>query len=991
MSEIISKFTSTMEEFCEVSRWINQCISNSKPLEITDLTMINNKIDALYLIAENYDKSFRTNIVNFPSDLILRVENNASILWNSIAIALKVENNQENLKTFVRCDLFATILLSIHEAIDTGITKKLRVFKCYIIILKQITKFSNSDAWLQLLKETTFLLEKWFQIIENAFSNTSETPFTEGETLEFKQLKFEYFLLNMQLTIRNGNFETAKLYESQTDIPNNIDKLDPPLLLELCQIIYNSTVDLKELKSVKCTKPGHITQQFTDSDHLEVIKFIIYFLKKALEYLSLDVKGLKGNLEYSNIRYNILLFLTDSFINFYEQLDSNIEDCQFYLNMLQNEYPKNTEPFQLAIKLCKKKVSQNQEVNIKEILMGLITSVDIYIHLDTILGCISDFAELSTSDAVIILDYLLNNKVDFDSNSDIAEKIILSRYYLTVQSKTLTIQEIISSIIKFSELIKRLIVHNFSKHIAASIITLLWNAGKKFEKEEMFNESVEFYKLCLIPLISEKYNDKIKLKRALLSAYIKSNDYKMAHNLFNEFSNEEQMNPLNQFYMLRLTFLEKNIDDTLKHLKLIADSNFDKTIDILLLAVVEIKSNSQLLLEGVNLLFQILDDKQLNDKKLSEYSIPTLAVIRYSIQLILKTHDELDLKDFLKKYSSTILSLLEKGFEFANRICIIKKIPKINVENNATLETVSVSDIEWFSSTSYNISVKGLTEPLCAQPFVKLSKKFFSLVPTNEFSFPKSFHYWFWKTRTDILEIVIEKDLIDMENIAAWKSLYQKSDFLLQNVIEKKNSTEFIEENTDLEKNQIKECINDATKVNIEILIYLKEKLKINALLEHNEISSNFEIYSYIESLLLSKNFKSEILGCDILLKLFQKNVFNTEVNCVTLCFWLRVLLEWSIRNNYSIPIDIIRCIQTRIKNNTTSSAEDINYISEELEVIVTLCWNKGINFIIEEQKSLGTDWCLSAKDCAYLVTDNLGKHFEDLWKSLNDSAKIND
>ena len=52
---------------------------------------VDNKISALYPIAEKYDRSFRTTTVILDEELILKLENAASSLWNSLTIAMKAE------------------------------------------------------------------------------------------------------------------------------------------------------------------------------------------------------------------------------------------------------------------------------------------------------------------------------------------------------------------------------------------------------------------------------------------------------------------------------------------------------------------------------------------------------------------------------------------------------------------------------------------------------------------------------------------------------------------------------------------------------------------------------------------------------------------------------------------------------------------------------------------------------------------------------------
>ncbi|CAI4393755.1 AGK_G0026600.mRNA.1.CDS.1 [Saccharomyces cerevisiae] len=55
-----STFRKTLVELCETATWITSQVYAAKNLEKNDLITVDNKISALYPIAEKYDRSFRT-------------------------------------------------------------------------------------------------------------------------------------------------------------------------------------------------------------------------------------------------------------------------------------------------------------------------------------------------------------------------------------------------------------------------------------------------------------------------------------------------------------------------------------------------------------------------------------------------------------------------------------------------------------------------------------------------------------------------------------------------------------------------------------------------------------------------------------------------------------------------------------------------------------------------------------------------------------------
>lgn len=950
----------------EVTNWINQCISNTKNISEEDMTMINNKIDALYDIAENYDKSFRINNVKFSKDLILRLENNASTLWNLSSIVCKIENDPIRLLTLFRVKLFISILLSIDEAIETSNGKKLRSFKCYITIIKT----ANQYDWPELLMKATTMAEKWLRIIQEL-----SPTFNDTENFDFKELKFEYYLLNTQLMLKSGDFETAKLYEKQTDIPTNINNISPATLLELCQIIYNSMVQFRNSK---------ISETNVEEDK-QIFEIVSYFLRNVLSYLSLDLSGLRSNIDYSELRYNTLLLLTDALIFLSDFSEEWKAECQIYLNLLQNEYPKKTQPFQLAIKYCKKKVQNFSEENIKDILMELITSVDINVHLETILGCINDFSNISTNYSIVILDYIFNNKLDFTKNDEITNKIILARFYTTTQSQNLTSTEIITSLKSFCKLLEKSITSSLPNHICISIITLLWNLGKKLEKDDKYLESIDVFEICLFEMFCNNFEDKVKIQRTLLSLYIKCSMLDKAKYLLESISDEDKLSPLFQYYILKINIIQESPDRILDNLNTISQSSSQNAIDVLILAISDIKFDQALLLKGMNLLFQKL--KEQGTSKCSEISLPTISLLRYSIQIILKTNNDLGIDELIEKNSSSLVNYFQEALE----VCRQNKANfshAQSIDNPEFKESISSNDIEWFASTCYNISIRGLHAPGLIKSFAELSLKFIELIPLEEFTFSEAFNYWYMLVKVRVLNSLVQIHLTHYEDETNLNDIKRNIQVLYNSIKDEENESNFKDKADTNNKNMLKECLHDTIKLQFEILIKLRDKDKILLLLSDEKISRDKDIQKFVESILISKSFKMEGLGAAILCNLIEQNVLFSETSFISLSFWFRILLQWSNKNELeiadAIPIDLLK----RLRSGSELTDNERKIFKEELEVICAHCWNKGVNHIIKNEHDFGSQWCSFAAKFASLIDGSFESHFKELWNSLQSSTE---
>ena len=179
-------------------------------------------------------------------------------------------------EVFCKCKIFATKLLSVHEALFQTNTNLLRTFKCYVNSFKTVSEYNFKDLLRNIQQHT----EKYLQII-----NEKADKFSHEEKVEFKKLNFEFYLVNFQICLTENDLDTAKIYTSKVNITENSKYMDADLLIELCRMIYNATVLLKE-SDVSGTQ--------------QIDKNIVYFLKDVEKYLELPVENLKAHTDYSN-------------------------------------------------------------------------------------------------------------------------------------------------------------------------------------------------------------------------------------------------------------------------------------------------------------------------------------------------------------------------------------------------------------------------------------------------------------------------------------------------------------------------------------------------------------------------------------------------------------------------------------------------------------------------------------------------------------------
>lgn len=291
----------------------------------------------------------------------------------------------------------------------------MRTFKCFVSVLKTVADHN----WTQLAILFKENLDKVLRFLEE-----QARSFSDADSKSYGNLKLQYFFLNFQLSLMEDDLENARIYSSKADIDGNFESIDSSLLLDLCRIIYNASLALRDRSIDKYTN------------------YVISLLKDVTRYLELPVSDLKTHVDYNRLRYSTLLLLTDSLIK-QSETDFSNKNCQQYVKLLQNEYPKKAEPFRLSIDLATKKANTTMIVEIGEILMRMITSVDIIPNFDILIGCLNKFSLMSTKKALNCLEYVLMNKIDPEKDQKWLERCLMCRFFITTQSKAFTESEIV--------------------------------------------------------------------------------------------------------------------------------------------------------------------------------------------------------------------------------------------------------------------------------------------------------------------------------------------------------------------------------------------------------------------------------------------------------------------------------------------------------------------------------------------------------------------
>ncbi|SMN18318.1 similar to Saccharomyces cerevisiae YIL073C SPO22 Meiosis-specific protein essential for chromosome synapsis, involved in completion of nuclear divisions during meiosis [Maudiozyma saulgeensis] len=986
---ILSTFETTILEFCEVAKWINSHILDLKQLTEDDLKCITNRIDALQPTAEKYETSFRKGGVTINEETLLRFENLSSILWNTVSLSLKANVSETALVKFLcKCQLFAAILLSVYNSLNEKNDVALRSFNCFTTTLKTLMgEFKQNpdtiiDSQDTLFKVSMAHVETYVNLLtEQKYSmNKKDTSF-------FHKLLIEANICIFQWYIQQNDSDTAKIYLKKVDLSNLVDDIKVEMVLEVSRILYNSSLFLYNSK-------GTI--------NVDVLDDVLIYLAKAFEYLTLPIEKIKSHIDFLAIRYSITILLIQCSIEKPNISPKEEEQVGNLFELLQKQYPKKPIPFQLQVKYLKKTRPENMTELIASIIMQMILSIDIPNSYEILISTINEFSQIDTKRALTSLDYLFQNKIDPIKDQKHFEQTILTRFYITLQSKDLNETEIITQLFDFYKVMEKRISQPLSRSTVSSIVTLLWSSGKKIEKMESYVICSKFYELALEEIISGSYSERGKLQRALTSAYLSSNNLTKAEETLNNLSPTDLNHPLTILIKLKLLLKLKDFSNIPKCFESLFRSSHEKSFDAFILALNEVNELPKLLIDGVTLFFQKLNNINDNLEKFNTktYDVSVISLIRYTIQCVIKFTEEA--QGALNIDSPKILMLLSEPLRFLRELKTNKKL-SISIDDSLTNTvdfTLTADDIEWFASTAYNIS-----GTLCQDDeklkesfeFAKTANGFLELIPYSDFTFLKMYHFSYWGYRCRFQKASIRCRLIekgdgqdinifgDPKNMAHNHEL----DNLIHDIISffktaTANRSLNAEQTSDLQV-LLAECF----KTYVNILIIQRKMDLVENLLSIGHTENLFNLDNHFAEALIQKDDVPLDIRRPIIIKLIKRNLENAEGMIDKLCYWIRCTFTDCNLKFSSDVYSIFECLLTKLKVNNDLAFENSQEVKIDIENISSICWNVGINSLISDSREDFIKWAKLAYGFTKFTRIGLDIQMRRLWNSLLSTGQI--
>lgn len=928
--------------------WITTKISSAKCLTEDDYQLIESKIRIFIPIIDKHARTLRSTKILLEEALLFSLEDSATKLWNSVAILTKLEGDASEKRTIANCKLFVSLLLGLHEAIVIDPKCKLRSFRCILNTTRYAIDYQIQS---ELKTQIQNYCDSCFQQLEQYYE-TSNCSGNESQD-EYKRLKVEMFMVYLQNAMEESDLKMARFYEEKAEIEKNACALDADTVIEICRTVYNAALHLIENKKAETN--------FSD---------LVHIMENLAKYLTLKVPGLEVHPDLLQLKYTILLFVANLAI----EDNANTELCERRISDMINHYPQKLESYKLAIKFHELH-KPGDYVYLEDILMQMLSTINVSANIEGIIGFINHQAELDTASALRCLDYIFFNKMNSTIDSNVLELCLATRFFIISQSKALTNDIKIRDMTQTLNNVQKMMTKRLSKSCAAGIITLLFNEGKQLYKTGKQAESVEWFNLALNELFSTEHIDTGKIQRALQFAMVDLGDFDSVEQIYFEMSPSDQRNALTQLNMFRVYAHRNDFDGAKKCLDTLKESNNDKSVDALIIAVSECKRSTDW---GVYGMLSMFDKIQHMENKIAHTrGASVICSLRYTIQMLLKMTEKDGIQD-VGKYLPTLHMLLNKGSEFIKTAKTLKQLAG-KVQNPGIYdEAISIDDIEWFASACYNLVRKLLNEGRITylDHLISDCKLYLEYIPKEELDDHKKLYYRYWEIRTDVLSLEL------LHRTSNWISLKESSLALIAQNKDFFNTSKDKEQSV-LTSEEVHNTFIDIIVRSFEAAMNLGDLLLLKHILDATATNPDYKVDELVWDVftntqkIMSDAFATELLKC-----LIDRNMGNTSISDDILSQWIRSLLEVSQGTDEQNCLTILSQFQIRIKHAN-------NYCTTEIEWLTTVIWNRGISYIITDNKSQGIMWCQKALEISKMSpSEALQNQLKQFWSEL--SSKIN-
>ena len=650
-------------EFIKSCKEINTSLSTCDMEDLSAVKKIEDKVDLIIPMAENYFEKFDdAHTTEADKQILLALENACTHASNTLVVKFRTTQFEKHVcKFFIKLKYLIGIFLAVFAVScrKIGIFYEKETVKYFITFFNTCTEFIIKDVFDNSMRDLLIKAKAYSQF----FSSSGDDKLL----IDILYALYQVFLCDYE-------FIEADRHKNMILELQIIES--PEKTLEIMTTVYNAC--LKGLKTSLEKRLESACEQLIVTAIIEIDKAMRQLLPSKL-VISDDLNKLK---------HNLMQLKAEMYIKS-EKFDLAKET----VDLIVSKYKMDKPTFMLKISTIKNahkydddKLCDNYIETIQEYSQFLVCEKD-FESLASLTEFLNDFASISLYKAICCSKYILMNNGLGPLPLHAAEKLY-TNYMLLVTNKSIaTEKEKLNYCYEAYKLLDKVDTALLSEASANSIAILVLNSVDVTVKDKYLKSSMKWLEYLTDLRIKQSLNTQTLsiVLRKLMLCYLYTDDYKNAYRIFNDEMNVEIQNhtitqvllfktlcneieTLDSYSTVFIQIFNKSLAKCKDILNLLQSSKMPtfEFYDTIYTCFKGMKSSNPLLPELLKYLLIETDTQEavntLEDlsKNFSYIRVLIIAIQLYSNQI----HSDSDIKATLEKNYDVINKLLNKSHRY---------------------------------------------------------------------------------------------------------------------------------------------------------------------------------------------------------------------------------------------------------------------------------------------------------------------------------------
>lgn len=935
-------------EFIKSCKEINTSLSKCDMEDLAAVNTIENKVDLIIPMAENYlEKLNEAYTTDADKQILLALENACTHANNTLVVKFQTTKFEKHIcKFFLKVKYLIGVLLVVFAVCcqKIKISYGKETVKYFISFFNTYTEFIIKDVVDDSMSDLFYKAEHHSNSVDNIGDD-----------------KLSINLLYSLYQVYLCEYEFAEAARHKDMILEFQLIESPEKTLEVMTTVYNAC--LKGLKTNLEKRLEFAYEQLIDTAISEIDKSMRQLLPSKL-VISDDLNKLKHNLMQLKAEMCVK--------------SENFEMASKTVDLMVSKYKMDKATFMLKISTIKNmykddndKLCDSYIEVLKEYSQSLVAEKD-FESLASITEFLNDFSTISLHKAIRCSEAILINNGLGPLPLQVAEKLY-TNYMLLVTNKSIsTDKDKLNYCYEAYELLDEVDTALLSEACANAIAILVLNSVDVTVKGEYLKSSTEWLEYLTDPRIKNSTNTQtlgIVLRRLML-CYLHTDDYENIYRVFNDEMNVEIQNQtISQVLLFKAlcneietldagstVFMQlfntslakcKDILSTLQSSRMPTS----KFYDTIYTCFKGMKSSNPMLSELLKYLLIETDTQEavntLEDlsKNFSYIRVLIIAIQLYSNQI----HCDTDIKATLEKNYGVINKLLNKSHNYLTKFNDLKKVKDVSEKTETAKGSFGFNEIYWLAAVSFNMENLYYKNDIYLDDmnFADLSTGFINILLEDD-------NYTTEELKNELTERKARNACLKVFHRTEG-SLFAQSDF--KKTIGDLNK--LIDAISDADDDAIDEkCVWEMQLAKLMLYNYFKDE-KVSEMFDDSKVlgllSSNDDFREGCFYVLLNNKDKppqDSKFSKDAIMLLFHQCMNKMDLEKLLSCS--RESISWLYDNDHSKEVvDFLNKVCFLVESKINDTLKEV--LQEELDWFSTHCWNMSVVALMDENTDIGS------------------------------------